>query len=254
MALIEKHTPGSFSWLELGTTDAVAAKAFYSGIFGWEVKDVPAGPMTYTLLQIQGVDVAALYPMGADMAGIPPHWLSYVAVEDCDATTAKAKELGGTVKMGPFDVMDHGRMAVIADPGGAVFALWQPKTHIGLRRTNELNALCWQELYVHDRAAAETFYSKLFGWELKHNEPYCEIHNQGCPIGGMLQIQPEWGPVPPNWLAYLSVANTDEVIAKTKAGGGSLKMGPTDIPVGRFAVLGDPQGAVFAVIQLNGTM
>jgi predicted enzyme related to lactoylglutathione lyase len=132
--MVEKarHEPGTFCWVELATSDGAAAKTFYS-LFGWTADDTPGGGGVYTTLRKNGKAAAALYEPGPEQKGIPPHWSSYVYVENADDAAAQAKELGGTVMMGPFDVMEHGRMAVVADPTGAVFSLWQARSHIGRR-------------------------------------------------------------------------------------------------------------------------
>ena len=112
-----EHAPGSFCWIELATTDGPGAKKFYSELFGWEANDNPIGPdMVYTMLRLDGKDVGALYQKGEMMKNVPTHWASYINVTSADETAAKAKALGGTVVQEPFDVMEVGRMAVIADP------------------------------------------------------------------------------------------------------------------------------------------
>jgi predicted enzyme related to lactoylglutathione lyase len=253
MPNVERHEPGSFCWAELATTDAAAAKKFYTGLFGWTYEDSPAGPdMVYTMLKKGDKNVGALYNTGAQQQGVPPHWNTYVTVASADESAKKAKELGGKVLGEPFDVMDVGRMAIIQDPQGANFCLWQPKKHIGAQVVNEPNAMCWCELDTTDTQSAGRFYTGLFGWTTKPGGDYTEFQRGGTSIGGMMKIPKEWGPVPPNWLVYFAVSDCDAVAAKARAAGGSAIVPPTDIEhVGRFAVLGDPQGAVFAVIRLS---
>jgi predicted enzyme related to lactoylglutathione lyase len=155
--------------------------------------------------------------------------------------------------MGPIDVMEEGRLAILSGPTGAVFSVWQPKRHGGIQVMDEIHSLCWCELATPDREKAKAFYGKLFNWELKQSGPsdYVEIHNRGKAIGGMLQMDERWGDVPPNWTPYFLVANCDQSVAKAKQLGGDVKMGPMEIPhVGRFAVIADPQSAVFQIIQL----
>src|SRR5437588_732659 len=133
MANIEKHPAGSFCWIELGTTDQNGAKSFYGTVFGWAVNDFPMGPNeSYTMFQLDGRDAAACYTLRPDQKehGVPSHWMIYVSVDDADKTVSRATELGGKVLAGPFDVFDFGRMAVIQDPTGATFSVWQPKSHI----------------------------------------------------------------------------------------------------------------------------
>src|SRR5918992_5648531 len=134
------HPPGTFSWVDLATTDPAAAKAFYAGLFGWETQDDDAGDgAVYTLCRVEGDAVCGLFEMPEDMraSGAPPNWTSYVTVDDADAAAVRAKELGGDATRDAFDVMDIGRMAVLADPQGAAFAVWQPRSRIGAERVND---------------------------------------------------------------------------------------------------------------------
>ena len=260
MPTVEKHAPGFFCWIELSTTDGAAAKAFYGGLFGWQHKDMPMGPDSfYTMLLLDGKEVGALYGQNQQQRDqhIPPHWMNYVAVASADDAAARAKSLGGKVLAEPFDVFDAGRMAVVQDPTGGTLSLWQAKKSPGARIVGELHTMAWNELATRDKAKAQEFYGKLFGWELKNEDPgpmhYTEIHHQGRAIGGMLQLDPAWGDIPSNWMVYFPVANCDASVAKVRSLGGGVMMPPKDIEkVGRFAVLRDPQGAVFAIIQMAG--
>ncbi|HEX6088261.1 MAG TPA: VOC family protein [Thermoanaerobaculia bacterium] len=246
------HAPGTFCWIELATSDAAGARSFYTGLFGWDVNEFPMGEMgTYYIFQQSGADCAAMYQMGADMQGVPPNWLSYVSVASADATTEKAQSLGATVVNGPFDVYDMGRMTVLQDPQGAVFALWEAKTHRGVGVRDETNTLCWNELQARDLDAAKKFYAPLFDWRLKEAPGYSEMHMGDTAVGGMLvsQSPPE---VPSFWLPYFAVEDCEAAASRAQSLGGSLIVQPMDVPnVGRFAVVRDPQGAVFAVIKLN---
>jgi uncharacterized protein len=251
-----ENAPGSFCWIELATTDGPAAKKFYSELFGWDAQDSPVGPgMVYTMLAINGKFVGALFEKGESMKQVPTHWASYVSVTSADETAAKAKSLGATVMQEPFDVMDVGRMAVITDPTGATFCIWEPKKHHGVGIKGETNSLCWNELLTNDTAKAIDFYTKLFGWKTKTDSgetPYTEIINGEDHIGGIMQIQPQMGPMPPNWGIYIAVDDCDATAQKATSLGGRQYVPPTDIPhVGRFAVLSDPQGAVFNIIKLD---
>jgi predicted enzyme related to lactoylglutathione lyase len=255
MPEITRHEPGSHCWSELATSDTAAAKRFYTGLFGWEAEDTPAGPdMVYTMLRLRGREAGALYQQDKAEAGqgVPPHWNVYVAVESADATAARAKELGGTLMMEPFDVMEHGRMAIVQDPTGAVICAWQARAHIGARVEQEDGAPCWIELYTKDTRKAGEFYPKLFGWSAKESPGYTEFHAGSKPVGGMMAIQAEWGEMPPHWMIYVQVADPDATARKAQSLGGTVHKEPTDIPeVGRFAVLADAQGATFSVIRLD---
>jgi predicted enzyme related to lactoylglutathione lyase len=256
MSVVEKHAPGSFCWVELGTTDAKNAKAFYAGLFGWRPEDMPmGGGQVYTMLLIQGKAIGALYEMDENMRrmSVPTSWLQYIAVENADQTVAQVKKLGGHVMKEPFDVFDAGRMAVIQDPAGAVFAVWQPNRNIGIRITGEPHTLCWSELATSDTSGSIEFYTRLLGWSAKAGAPggmdYTEISNQGRPMGGIMPMTPEMGKTA-HWTPYFLVTGCDSTAGKAKQLGGSLCVPPTNIPdVGRFAVISDPQGAVFSIFQ-----
>jgi uncharacterized protein len=252
-----EHAPGTFCWIELATTDGPAAKKFYGELFGWEANDSPVGPdMVYTMLRLNGKDVGALYEKGEMTKNVPTHWASYISVTNADETAAKAKSLGGTIVQEPFDVMDVGRMAVIADPTGAHFCIWQPKKHKGIGVKGEPNTLTWNELLTNDTDKAKEFYTKLFGWTAKtHGAPveYTEIAlGDTGSFAGMMQIQPQMGPMPPSWGIYIAVDDCDATAQKATSLGARLFVPPTAIEnVGRFSVIQDPQGAVFSVIKLT---
>ena len=250
--------PGTFCWIELGTSDGEGAKSFYSKLFDWETIDNPISPdMTYTMLKLDGKDVGGLYKLMPDMVaqGIPPHWLSYVSVASADESTNKARSAGATIMKEPFDVFDIGRMSVIQDPTGAVFALWEPKTHSGSTIYNVPNTLCWNELGTRDTKKAGEFYSKLFGWtrETKNfGMEYTIFNNGDRGAGGMYQITPEMGNLPPHWLAYFAVDDCDAKLKLATELGAKVMKPADDIPgVGRFAILLDPQGAAFAIIKVE---
>jgi predicted enzyme related to lactoylglutathione lyase len=257
MQEVPEYKPGAFCWVELGTTDNEAAKNFYTQLFGWDYEDHPMGPDgVYTMLKLDGKDVGGLYKLMPDMLaqGIPPHWLSYVAVTSADESAEKAKAQGATIMKEPFDVYNLGRMAVIQDPTGAVFAIWQAKEHKGSGVGGTANAVCWTELGTPDPQRASEFYSNVFGWT---KEPfpgspmeYNVLKNGDTGIGGMYQITPEMGPIPPHWLVYFAVDDCDAKVQQATQLGANVMKPAEDIPgVGRFAILTDPQGAAFALIK-----
>ena len=261
MATMSAYNPGTFCWVDLATSDADGAKSFYSGLFGWETIDVPVDEgVVYTMLKQNDQNVCALYLMDPDRMtqGIPPHWVSYVSVASADETAAKARQLEGTVFMEPFDVMDAGRMAVMADPGGAVFSVWQAGENFGAELVSEPNSLCWNELYTNDVDACSVFYTALFGWERETMETpsgdYFLWVNGERRNGGMMAIQEEWSEVPPNWGVYFAVVDCDATLERAKELGGTVVWGPMESPeVGKFANIRDPQGAHFSVIKLAVT-
>ena len=255
MVEVSKHAPGSFTWAELATSDPKAAKTFYTALFGWTVLDSPMGPGPediYTRLQIGGKDVGALYKMKPEQAamGVPPNWGTYFTVGSADETAKKVKAAGGAVIVAPFDVMDYGRMAVVQGPEGAMFNIWQPGSHHGFQRVGEDNTAGWTELQTTDAKKSTSFLADVFGWTMKVDPDYTEFKLGGKSIGG---IRPMGGdePFPPHWLIYFQLANCDATVARAKSLGGTVLMPAVDLEkVGRFAVLADPQGAAFAVIQL----
>ena len=250
-----QHPHGNFCWIELGTTDADAAKKFYSSVLGWDYEDTPMGPdQVYTMINLDGKKIGALYQIGPEQQGMPPNWQPYINVNNADETVAKARELGASIVVEPFDVAEHGRMAVFTDPTGATIAIWQPKAHHGAQLVNATGAMCWNELQTRDPKSAVQFYSGLLGWKAKESPEYTEWVNQGKEIGGMLEMKGEmFKGIPPHWITYFAVEDCDKTAAAAGANGGTVYVEPTDIPnAGRFAVLADPQGAAFAVIQLKG--
>ena len=252
----ERYEPGTFCWVDLATTDPAGAKAFYGELFGWEAEDMPAGEAgTYTMLYMSGDEVCALYELEAERRelGIPPHWFSYVSVEDADATAARARELGGTVFGEAFDVLDSGRMAIVQDPTGAVLAAWQPRAHIGARRINDPGCLTLNQLNTHDPEQAAGFYRDLFGWEISQvvdEPPYWGIENNGWLNGGMMRMPDDAQGVPSHWLVYFVAEDLDAAATSIGELGGTVTIPPMSVPPeGRILVARDPQGAVFALFE-----
>jgi predicted enzyme related to lactoylglutathione lyase len=246
----ESYEPGTFCWIDLSTSDSESAKAFYGGLFGWEFRDddIPGG--TYTMCFAQGDDVAAIVQQDQH----PAHWNNYVSVTSAEEATERARELGATVIEEPFDVMEFGRMAVFADPGGAMLCVWEPREHIGAGRVNDLGCMGWNELQTRDPEAAGEFYSGLFGWGIEPIEQdgtlvYTTIENAGSQNGGFMPMSEQQGEAPSFWIPYFTVASCDETVEKARVLGGTLFAGPLDLPAGRIAVVGDPQGAAFAIFE-----
>jgi uncharacterized protein len=244
MAERTSYPPGTFSWAELATSDAGAAKAFYSDVFGWDYRDNAVGEgMVYSTALLGGQPVAALYASEQP----PPRWNSYVTVASAGESASRAGELGAHVVAEPFDVLDAGRMAVIADPTGAALCLWEPRSHIGASVVNAPGALAWNDLVTPDVPAAAQFYGDLFGWttlEIPGAGGYRVIQNGGRSNGGMTS-RPD---MPPAWLPYFGHPDVDELHGRIAELGGRALGEPVAVPAGRFAVLADPQGAVFAVL------
>lgn len=252
MAERTNYTPGTFAWTDLATTDQDAAKRFYGQLFGWAANDQPAGEgIVYSMMQIDGKDVAAIAPQPPQQseAGVPPAWQSYISVASADEAADRAQKLGATVHAPPFDVMEAGRMAVIQDPQGAFFMVWEPKRHIGASLVNGPGLLTWNELATPDLEASADFYRQLFDWKLEPFEgmemPYMAIATaDGHGNGG---IRPATEAEPPYWLVYFGSDDIDASLAEATGLGATQLVGATDIGVGKIAVLQDPQGAVFAL-------
>jgi uncharacterized protein len=183
-----------------------------------------------------------------------PAWSTYICVSDADATARAVRENGGQVAFAPMDVAELGRMAICADPTGAYFGIWQPGQHKGAQLVNEAGSLVWNELDTRDMDAAKAFYTKVFPWTAKTSgegaDAYTEWQLAGRSIAGGMQMGEQFpADVPPNWLTYFAVADSDATVAKVKELGGALLRPEMDTDQGRIAILADPHGAVFATIQ-----
>ena len=248
MPQVSAYEPGSPCWADLGTTDWKAARNFYTALFGWTVNEIPMGENVppYVMFQKEGKDVCALYQGDP---GMPVFWLTYVAVRNADESAKKARQLGATVHKEPFDVFDIGRMAVLGDPQGAGFALWEEKKNPNAAPAEGTGTRGWVELHTTDTRSAQTFYTSLFGWRPKVSPDYTEFHVGSRAVGGMMQTHEG---EPPNWLNYFMVDDVDATVKRAKSLGAKMCMDPMDIEnVGRFSVITDPQGAFFAVIKLT---
>lgn len=252
-----KPIPGTFCWAELYTPNVEAAKNFYTGLFGWTTTEMAQpGASAYTIYQLAGRHVSGMKLLEGrpKEMGAPPHWLSYIAVDDCAATVDKIRTSKGNVLFGPFNA-GQGTMAIIQDPAGAVFGLWQQHQSMGAWLYNEPGALCWNELMTTNVDIAGKFYTTIFGWRAEaHTQMgpvYTIFKNGETQAGGMMAIPAEMKGVPSHWGVYYAVNDADAIAAQATRLGAKVLRAPMDIPnVGRFAVFQDPQGAAFAVIKL----
>ena len=248
------YAQGTPNWVDLQTSDQDAAKAFYSGLFGWTYDDqpMPDGPV-YSMAMLGEHAVAAIAPQPPEMAaaGVPPMWNTYLAVDSVDDAVAKVEAAGGKVAMAPFDVMDAGRMAFVMDPSGAPVALWQANQHIGATLVNEPGTINWNELITTDPGAA-AFYQTMVGLTTSTMDmgagEYTLFEAGGQMVGGT--TPPQMPGIPNHWQVYFAVDDADATAAKATELGGTLQVPPFDSPVGRMAVIGDPQGAAFSIIKL----
>ena len=260
MPEMSSYEPGTPSWIDFGAPDMEAAIDFYEGLFGWQAEEAgdPAETNGYRMFTMDGKAVAG--GMETQVENHPAAWTTYITVEDVDATVETARELGAQVVAEPMDVMTAGRMAVLTDPEGAVFALWQPGEHIGAEIANEFNTLTWNELRSRDPEAAKAFYGKLFGWDGLQFEAM-----EGYTVWTVGDVGPEQGKggmidmaatdmpegIPAHWDVTFSVEDSDEIASKCVELGGSVAAGPIDIPMGRMYTLQDPGGATFTAMTFN---
>jgi uncharacterized protein len=247
-------------WVDTWQQEPDTAATFYAGVFGWDVeKGTPPGADTrYYMCRLRGSDVAAIG--SPPPAGMPPAWTTYVWVDDADAVAASAVKAGGSLLAEPFGSLDGGRMAIVADPAGAVFGVWKPGAHRGAQRINEPSAYSMSFLRTPDPEVATAFYGAVLGWTTEAFGPMLLWRLPGY-VGGI----PEQ-PVPrdvvaamaragdgeaPHWRVDFWIADADAAAARATELGGSVVAGPEDAPPFREAVLADPAGATFSVSQLT---
>lgn len=252
------YEPGTPCWVDHASPDLGASIDFYSTLLGWEVPETETSEQTggYRQAMKDGKPVTGMMPVMQE--GQPTVWSTYMSVADAEATATAVKEAGGSVIAEPMEVMDLGKMAVFADPAGAVFGVWQPITFIGAGLVNEPGALSWNELNTRDPEAAKAFYGAVFGWDFEDKDmgemgTYSTLKLGDGFVGGMLDMGPRGVPeeVPAHWQVYFAVEDTDAAVETATQGGGSVMVDPMEVPAGRFSILTDPHGASFAVIALS---
>jgi predicted enzyme related to lactoylglutathione lyase len=250
MGEVERYPNGTFCWVDLGTTDAAGAKAFYGGLLGWEFDDLPTGDKgTYSICRRDGKAIAGLY----DRAETPA-WGSYISVDDVDAATERARELGAEVLVEPFDSPGGGRVATVRDPAGAAVSLSRPGESFGAELVNADGAWTWNELVSGDLATGVRFYTELLGWSAAAAPgafPRTTFTLGDLLIGGGHAPARQEDPTP-RWSIALWVADADQAAARASELGGTVLLPPMDIPVGRFTILADPQGAAFTATAVPG--
>jgi predicted enzyme related to lactoylglutathione lyase len=269
----EGYIPGVPCWADTSQPDPDAAAEFYGGLFGWELENMmpPESGGKYYMARIRGGDVAGV---GSIPEGAPPMamWNTYVWVESADETAAKVREAGGKALQEPFDVMDAGRMAVFADPEGAVFSVWQAKSQKGSQIVNEHGSVNFNDLNTRDVDGAKRFYGSVFGWEalqlpggfemwtlpgygnhLEESNPDMRKNMAalGAPAGfedvvaNIVPLADDQADVPPHWNVTFAVDDADAAAAKATELGGKVIAPPFDAPWVRMTVLADPAGATF---------
>jgi predicted enzyme related to lactoylglutathione lyase len=258
MPEVTKYEQGIPSWLDLSTTDLAAAESFYRELFGWDHERMDAGNgQFYSMQYLKGKTVAGMMEQSKEQIeqGMPPSWSTYITVNHVDEVAARAAKLGGRVISEPMDIFDSGRMAVLQDPEGAFFFLWQPNKHIGAELVNEPGTVTWNELVADDPQKLGSFYAALLDIEIQDMEgmPGYKLFNVGeRSVAGIFKKTEEMKNLPSLWSIYFLVDDCDRIAEKVRSLGGKVIKGPTDTPMGPFAVLQDPQGAVFQVIAISG--
>jgi uncharacterized protein len=259
MTEMTTYAPGTPCWVDLGSPDLDASIAFYGALLGWDVPESENAEQTggYRIATQGGKSAAGMMPLMQE--GQPTAWTTYVSVDDADATAAAVREAGGNVIAEPMDVMELGRMAIFADPTGAVFGIWQPGSFAGAELVNEPNTYSWNELNTRDPEAAKSFYSAVFGWTSRDMDMgdagsyttlrLADAAEDDDSIGGLLDMRgrvPE--EVPAHWLTYFTVDDRDETVEKAKEMGAETVI-TLDMEMGRLAILRDPQGAAFGIFE-----
>lgn len=256
MSRRSSYAEGTPNWVDLQTPDQPAAKDFYTALFGWSYDDQPMlEGAIYSMATLHGERVTAIapQPVGSSPADTPAQWNTFLAVDDVDASAAKVEPAGGDLILPAFSVSDAGRMAFLTDPTGAEVGLWQAGAHVGATLVNETGTLIWNELITDDPERALNFYRSVVGLgsatlPIPETGDYTvlQVHDDG--VGGC--IRPPRPEVPNHWHVYFGVDDADATVAKAVEEGGALMADPFDMPtVGRMAVLSDPQGAVFSIMQ-----
>ena len=270
------YIPGVPCWVDTGHPDPEAAVAFYHGLFGWELEDtMPAGsPGRYFMARLRGGDVAAIgsLPEGAPAVA---SWNTHIWVASADETAAKAQAAGGSTLMEPFDMLDAGRMAMLADPEGAVFSVWQPYSMRGAQVVNEPGSVNFNGLHTRDAEGAKRFYGSVFGWgtltvsgaelwtlpgygdHLEERDPGLRARTAefGAELGfedvvaSINPIPDDDADVPAHWSVTFSTEDADAFAARAAELGGRVLVPPMDVPWSRMTVIADPQGASFIATQ-----
>jgi uncharacterized protein len=246
---------GTPCWVDLGVADISRAGAFYGTLFGWDVQAGPPETGGYSIATIGGRPVAGIGPKGQD--DLPNAWNTFLAADDVDATAAQIKAAGGQVVAGPMDVMNFGRMLLAVDPGGAMFGVWEARSHTGAQVANEPGSQIWNENMSRNYEANKAFYGAVFGYHFgdigAEGMNYATLDIDGRPVGGIGEIGAEQpADTPASWGTYFAVADTDAAVDKVTELGGAVVAPAWDSPYGRMAVVADDQGAVFALMSTDG--
>ena len=244
---------GTPCWVDLGVDDIARASTFYSRLFGWDIQAGPPEAGGYAMCLKAGHTVAGIGPKQGP-PGTPPTWTVYLASDDADQTAGKITAAGGQILVAPMDVMDVGRMVVAADPAGAIFGVWQARSHTGMGLANEPGSVCWNENFSRDMDGGQAFYHSVFGYGFGDMSTpdfrYATLKLDGKEVGGIGEMGSEFpaGPAA-HWSTYFAVEDTDAAVATVTAAGGAVLRAPWDTPYGRMASVSDDQGAPFSLMS-----
>jgi uncharacterized protein len=277
MPELDRYIPGVPCWIDTNQPDPKAAAAFYRDLFGWEIEDAmpPGSERPYFMARLRGGDVAGIGPVAE---GAPPvaTWDTYIWVQSADETAEKVTAAGGQIRVEPLDVMDAGRTAVLSDPEGAVFCVWEPKRHRGAQIVNEPGSLNFNNMNTHDPERAKAFYAAVFGWgtmpmgsgaeawtlrgygeHLERLNPGTleRMTSMGAPAGfadvvaTLTPLPADHTDVGAHWSVTFATADADATARKASELGGQILAPPFDAPWVRMTIIADPQGASFIASQ-----
>jgi predicted enzyme related to lactoylglutathione lyase len=242
---------GTPMWVDLTTPDLAGSTAFYRAVLGWEVTDLGADFGHYHVATLGGLATAGLGP--AAEADQPSAWITYLSADDADKTADAITAHGGRIVSVPMDVGDRGRMAIAADPTGAMFGIWQAGSMIGAQLVNEPGGIVWNDQTSSDPGSARRFYAAVFRYTyapLEGEQDYATIDGAvpGGTIGGIGALDPGSPPgTPARWTVYFGVEHVDAACETARDQGGTVTVPPFDTPYGRMAGLAGPEGAGFMV-------
>lgn len=259
MGYEREHTPGTPTWIDLTSPDLVISARFYGGLLGWDTAVRGPADLTggYLSFRVQGLDVAGLGRLDDGEEEEPPAWTTYFAVRDIDDVVAQVEANDGRVLQGPVEVPEAGHRALLADPTGAVFGVWQAGGHHGADLIGGPSSMCWNQLASRNIEASKRFYGTVFGWESDttpyETSTYTSFRADGRDLIGMVEMDRSWPRgLPSHWMTYFRVDDCDAVAAQAAELGGEVSVEPYDMPhIGRTAVIGDPHGAVFSIVTPN---
>lgn len=248
-----RYPDGAPCWVDLSTPDLAGARRFYGELLGWSFDEPVAEMGHYTTCRRDGKRIAGMAPKQEGLE-MPTTWSVYLKTADADDLARRIGAAGGKLVMEPMAIPGQGRMMFGFDPTGAAFGAWEPASHTGAELVNDTGAMCWHEVNTRDGERADGFYRELFGFEQSQigdgqKFDYTVWSLEGQPICGRLQMDEQWAGLPPHWMTYFLVDRCDESAAKVRELGGKVMHGPFDSAHGRIAVIADPYGAVFSLID-----